>query len=96
MRERYLFKEDQVFNPGQWTTVEKGIQYLRELAVVDMIYGVNLDENTKSQGSDYMVCMQSIRWRVVQNAPSSYACTLAGMNWKDSKRPTVDEADSLL
>lgn len=72
----------------------KGIQYLRELAMVEMIYGVNLDENTKSQGSDDMVCTQPIRWRIVQNAPSSKICTLTGMNWKDIKRPTVDEADS--
>ncbi|KAK4811353.1 hypothetical protein QYF61_027582 [Mycteria americana] len=33
MKERYPFKED-VYCPGKWTTMEKGIQYLRELAVL--------------------------------------------------------------
>jgi len=51
LKERYPFKEDLVFNPGIWTTMEKGIQYSRELSVVEMMYGINLD-NTSSQDSD--------------------------------------------
>ncbi|KAK4810963.1 hypothetical protein QYF61_014435 [Mycteria americana] len=38
-KERYPFKEDVVYRPGKWTTMEKGIQYLRELAVLEVIYG---------------------------------------------------------
>ncbi|KAK4831758.1 hypothetical protein QYF61_018956 [Mycteria americana] len=33
MKERYPFKED-VYHPGKWTAMEKGIQYLRELAML--------------------------------------------------------------
>ncbi|KAK4818021.1 hypothetical protein QYF61_004145 [Mycteria americana] len=39
MKERYPFKEDVIYHPGKWTTMEKGIQYLRELAMLEVIYG---------------------------------------------------------
>ncbi|GAB0209877.1 hypothetical protein GRJ2_003453400 [Grus japonensis] len=38
VRERYPFSEDVVCHPGKWTTMEGGIQYLRELAVREMVY----------------------------------------------------------
>ncbi|GAB0208114.1 hypothetical protein GRJ2_003277100 [Grus japonensis] len=33
VRERYPFSEDVVCRPGKWTAMERGIQYLREIAV---------------------------------------------------------------
>ncbi|GAB0203387.1 hypothetical protein GRJ2_002804300 [Grus japonensis] len=38
VRERYPFSKDVVCQPGKWTTMERGIQYLRELAVQEMVY----------------------------------------------------------
>ncbi|GAB0209819.1 hypothetical protein GRJ2_003447600 [Grus japonensis] len=38
VRERYPFSEDVICRPGKWTTMERGIQYLRELAVREMVY----------------------------------------------------------
>ncbi|GAB0209785.1 hypothetical protein GRJ2_003444200 [Grus japonensis] len=38
VRERYPFSKDVVCRPGKWTTMERGIQYLRELAVREMVY----------------------------------------------------------
>ncbi|GAB0201686.1 protein NYNRIN-like [Grus japonensis] len=38
MRERYPFSKDVICRPGKWTTMERGIQYLRELAVREMVY----------------------------------------------------------
>ncbi|GAB0186329.1 hypothetical protein GRJ2_001098200 [Grus japonensis] len=38
VRERYPFSKDVVCRPGKWTTMERGIQYLRELAVQEMVY----------------------------------------------------------
>ena len=38
VKERYLFKEELVCLPSKCTTVEKGIQYLRELAIWQVIY----------------------------------------------------------
>ncbi|GAB0206753.1 hypothetical protein GRJ2_003140900 [Grus japonensis] len=38
VRERYPFSKDVVCRPGKWTAMERGIQYLRELAVREMVY----------------------------------------------------------
>jgi len=38
VRERYPFSDDFVCYPGKWTNVERGIQYLRELAVRELVY----------------------------------------------------------
>jgi len=37
MMERYPFSEDVVCYPGRWTNMERSIQYLRELAVQELI-----------------------------------------------------------
>jgi len=37
-RERYPFSEDFVCYPGKWINMERGIQYLRELAVRELVY----------------------------------------------------------
>jgi len=38
VRERYPFSEDVVCYPGKWTNMERGIQYLRELVVRELVY----------------------------------------------------------
>ena len=37
-KERYPSKGDQVSYPGRWTTVEKGVEQSRELAVLDKAF----------------------------------------------------------
>lgn len=56
MRERYPFKEDLGFYPGKCITMEEGIEYLREMAMVGMVYGINLDDNTNSHDEDDRKC----------------------------------------
>ena len=91
VKERYPFKKDVVLKPGIRTTME----YLRELSVVETMYGINLDNNTSSPDADDMIRRWPLWQRVVWNAPSPYASTLAGENWKDDKKPVVDEKASL-
>ncbi|KAK4811260.1 hypothetical protein QYF61_022157 [Mycteria americana] len=55
MKERYPFKEDVVYRPGKWTTMEKGIQYLRELAMLEVIYG-DLDDEQIPTDADEVQC----------------------------------------
>jgi len=38
MRERYPFSEDVVYYPGKWTNMQTRIQYLRELAMWELVY----------------------------------------------------------
>ncbi|KAM6033078.1 uncharacterized protein LJ206_001912 [Theristicus caerulescens] len=51
VKERYPFKEDVICHPGKWTTMERGIQYLRELAVLEVIYN-DLDNDQLSKDPD--------------------------------------------
>ncbi|KAK4828440.1 hypothetical protein QYF61_026597 [Mycteria americana] len=39
VKERYLFKEDVICHAGKWTTMERGVQYMRELAVLEVTFG---------------------------------------------------------
>jgi len=45
VRERYPFSDDFVCYPGKWTNMERGIQYLRELAVRELVYCDTDDEH---------------------------------------------------
>ncbi|KAK4828889.1 hypothetical protein QYF61_001447 [Mycteria americana] len=82
MKERYPFKEDVLYRPGKWTTMERGIQYLRELAVLEVIYG-DLDNEQLSKEPDEVWCTRPTWWKLVRSAPESYANSLAILTWKD-------------
>ncbi|KAK4822055.1 hypothetical protein QYF61_008864 [Mycteria americana] len=61
VKERYPFKEGVMCHPGKWTTMERGIQYLRELAVLEVIYD-DLDNEQLSEDPDE-VHNDLERWR---------------------------------
>ncbi|GAB0208758.1 ubiquitin carboxyl-terminal hydrolase 4 [Grus japonensis] len=90
MKERYPFSEDVVCHPGKWTTMERGIQYLRELAMLKVIYD-DLDNKQLSTNPDEVKCTRLMWQKIVWNAPSSYTNSLAVMTWKDGEGQTVDE-----
>ncbi|GAB0203300.1 hypothetical protein GRJ2_002795600 [Grus japonensis] len=54
-------KEDLVNSPGKWTTADEGIQYLRELAVLEVIYS-DLDDEEVSKDPGDVLCMRAM-WR---------------------------------
>ncbi|KAK4806933.1 hypothetical protein QYF61_027300 [Mycteria americana] len=95
MKERYPFKEDVVYRPGKWTTMERGIQYLRELAVLEVIYG-DLNDERSPKDRDEVQCTRPMWRKLVRNAPSSCANSFAILTWKDGEGPMVDEAASQL
>ncbi|KAK4810453.1 LOW QUALITY PROTEIN: hypothetical protein QYF61_004233, partial [Mycteria americana] len=78
-------------HPGKRTTMENNIQYLRELAVLEVIYG-DLDDEQLS--NIQMKCTRPMWWKFVRSTPASCANSLAILNWKDGEGPTVDEAAS--
>ncbi|GAB0205761.1 hypothetical protein GRJ2_003041700 [Grus japonensis] len=90
VRERYPFSEDVVCRPGKWTTMERGIQYLRELAVREMVY-YDLDNTQLPADPDEVQCTRPMWRKFVRSAPSSYANSLAVIDWKSEEAPTVDE-----
>ncbi|KAK4807088.1 hypothetical protein QYF61_018429 [Mycteria americana] len=95
IRERYPFKEDDVYRSGKWTTMERGIQYLRELAVLEVIYG-DLDDVRSHTDPDEVQCTRPMWRKLVRNAPSSCANSLAILTWRDGGGPTVNETASYL
>ncbi|GAB0204612.1 hypothetical protein GRJ2_002926800 [Grus japonensis] len=74
--------------PGKWTTIERGIQYLRELAMREMVY---YDPAQLPTDPDEVHCMSPMWWKFERSKPSSYANSLAVMDWKDEEAPMVDE-----
>ncbi|KAK4818455.1 hypothetical protein QYF61_013661 [Mycteria americana] len=90
MKERYPFKEDVICHPGKWTTMERGTQYLRELAMPEVIYD-DLDNKQLSKDPDEVKCTQPMWQKFVWSTPASYANSLAVMTWKDGEGQMVDE-----
>uniref|UniRef100_A0A8C3VGY1 Uncharacterized protein n=1 Tax=Catharus ustulatus TaxID=91951 RepID=A0A8C3VGY1_CATUS len=88
VRARYPFKEDLVTSPGKWTTADEGIQYLRELAVLEIIYG-DLRSGRVLEDPEDAPCTMAMWRKVVQSAPASYSSSLVslltvGTCWKFS------------
>jgi len=90
VRERYPFSDDFVCFPGKWTNMERGIQYLRQLAVRELVYCDTDDEQVPTD-PDEVHCTRPMWRKFVRSAPSSYANSLAVVNWKRKEAPTVDE-----
>ncbi|GAB0210226.1 hypothetical protein GRJ2_003488400 [Grus japonensis] len=90
MRERYPFSEDVVCHPGKWTTMERGIQYLRELAMQEMVY-YDPDNVQLLTDPDEVQCTRLVWWTFVQSTPPAYVKSLAVLAWKDEEAPTVNE-----
>ncbi|KAM9304354.1 LOW QUALITY PROTEIN: patched domain-containing protein 3 [Morus bassanus] len=65
--------------------MEKGIQYLRELAMLEVIYD-GLNNEQLSKDPDEVQCTEPT-W----SAPSSHVNSLAVMTWKDGEEQMVDE-----
>ncbi|KAK4823738.1 hypothetical protein QYF61_006007 [Mycteria americana] len=89
-KEKYPFKEDVICHPGKWATMERGIQYLRELVVLEAIYS-DLDNKHLSKDPDEVQCTRLMWQKFVQSAPPSYANSLAVMTWKGGEAQMVDE-----
>ena len=45
VRERYPFSDDFLCYPGKWTNMEMGIQYLKELAVRELVHNEPESQN---------------------------------------------------
>ncbi|GAB0208680.1 hypothetical protein GRJ2_003333700 [Grus japonensis] len=69
MKARYPLKEDLRNYQGKYSITEEDVQYLRELAVMEMIYS-NLDNNQASEDPDDVQCM----WSMWQKVYGMYQC----------------------
>ncbi|XP_074696051.1 E3 ubiquitin-protein ligase AMFR isoform X2 [Strix aluco] len=90
VKEGYPFKGNLIYHPNRWTTMEKGIQYLRELAVVEVIKDA-VNNKQLSTDPDEVRCTELMWWIFVQSAPCFCAKSLAVMTRKGVVEQTVDE-----
>ncbi|PKU39964.1 glycine dehydrogenase mitochondrial-like [Limosa lapponica baueri] len=70
----------------------EGIQYLRELAVLEVIYS-DLDNDEVSKDLEDVLCTWAIWRKVILSAPVSYN-SLAVMYCPDMDTPTVERVSS--
>jgi len=70
--------------------MQRGIQYLRELAVRELVY-YEPDDDQLPTDPDEVQCTASMWRKFVLSAPSSYANSLAVVDWKGEEAPRVDE-----
>lgn len=75
-------------HPGKWTTMDRGIQYLRQLAMLEEIYD-DLDNEQLSKDPDKAKCTWPMWWKTVRDAPLLHANSLAVMTWKDGEGQMV-------
>lgn len=94
VRARYPFKEDPV-NSKESEPLHEGIQYLREVAVLEVIYTDLKSDSVPKDPEDvpYTVAM----WRkVVPSAPASYSSIWVVLCYLQLDRPGVEVASSWL
>uniref|UniRef100_A0A8U7N6I3 Uncharacterized protein n=1 Tax=Corvus moneduloides TaxID=1196302 RepID=A0A8U7N6I3_CORMO len=95
VRARYPFKEDLVNSPGKWTTADEGIQYLRELAVLEIVYR-DLKSDRVPEDPEDASCTMAMWRKVVQSAPASYSSSLVSLYHPQMDTPTIEMASSWL
>lgn len=88
--DRYPIKEGPTNFQSKVTTTGGGIQYLRELTVVEVY-----DKQVSNKPCE-IPCTWPMWWKFVWSAPTLYTNNLAVMSWRDSKAPTVVELASQL
>ena len=96
VKERYPYKE--LLQPAMktWNTIEKGIQYLREIALVEMLYESNFAPNDPHQNHDpeRVRATPEIWQKLTRAAPDRYAPILVATfhRYEDQqRRPLVFE-----
>ena len=82
-------------SPGKWTTADEGIQYLRELAVLEVIYS-DLDDSEVSKDPEDVLCTRAMWRKGIQSAPASYSNSLAASYCPDMGTPTVERVSPWL
>lgn len=77
----------------KWTTRDEGIQYLKELAILEVIYN-DLNDHEVSRNPEDVRCLWTLWRKVTQSAPVSYSNSLAMMYCLDMDTPIVEKVSS--
>lgn len=82
VRDRYLCKEDLQVHQGKWSTMEQGIQCLRELAVLEIIFS---EDERFPKSPDNVQCTSQMWLRFARLGPEMYSCYLATLQWREGE-----------
>ncbi|XP_014116415.1 PREDICTED: uncharacterized protein LOC102105886 [Pseudopodoces humilis] len=89
--QRYLCADDLYIQQTRWKTIEQGIQRLREMAIVEIVFVGDLG----TRNPDLVPCT-SVMWRkLVRLGPQEYASALATMKRDDREETVLDMAKKL-
>jgi len=93
IKEKYPFKDNLMPEKKKWTDTEKGIHYLREYAVVEMLQSPIFIPDEPDQGHDpERVRHTPNLWRIfTKTAPGRYASTFAAIYGRGERRPLINE-----
>lgn len=80
--------DDLVMHPSRWGTMEESIQYLRELAVLEVICRDSSKEQSPAE-PDEVQCTQSMWQKLVWSSSSLYTNSLALMSVKEGKQTVL-------
>ena len=93
VKERYPFKDNLMPEKKKWTSMEKGIRYLREYAVVEMSHSPTFipDEPDQECDPERMRCTPNT-WRILtKTAPERYASIFAAMYGRGERSPLIND-----
>ncbi|PKU30111.1 ubiquitin carboxyl-terminal hydrolase 4 [Limosa lapponica baueri] len=93
VRSRYPSRDDIMYQPSKWTTIERGVKNLREIAVREIIFS-DLDDLQTSLDPDALQITGPIWRKWVLSAPAAYANVLALFCWRDDEALTVGDMDA--
>ncbi|RMC21209.1 hypothetical protein DUI87_02067 [Hirundo rustica rustica] len=88
--DRYLCKEDLQVHQGKWSTMEQGIQCLRELAVLEVIFS---EDERFPKSPDDVQCTSQMWLRFARLGPEMYSRYLATLQWREGE-DKVEERDN--
>ncbi|RMC21170.1 hypothetical protein DUI87_02028 [Hirundo rustica rustica] len=89
--QRYLCADDFYMQQTQWKTIEQGIQSLREMAVVEIVFSDDL--NTRNP--DLVPCTPVMWQKLVRLGPQEYSSALAIMKRDETEETVLDMAKKL-
>ncbi|TRZ07686.1 hypothetical protein HGM15179_019418 [Zosterops borbonicus] len=82
VKDRYLCKEDLQVHQGKWRTMEQGIQCLRELAVLEIIFS---EDERFPKSPDGVQCTSQMWLRFARLGPEMYSRYLATLQWREGE-----------
>jgi len=93
VKERYPFKDNLMPEKKKWTDMKKGICYLREYAVVEMLHSPTFipDEPDQEHDPERVRCTPNMWCIFTKTAPERYASTFAAMYGRGERRPLINE-----